>query len=316
MNDLAGGFDTSKPYRFSGHETFACRYAWLPKAYRELKADCRAFVDEDRAMVALGLGKNMVRALKFWVEATGVAEPVGRDRTLKVTDFGEAILDDQTGYDPYLEDVRTLWLLHWNVASREKGALFGWRYLLGHWPYPEFTHGEAFRAFKAQSVAMGLEHSDVTLRQHLDVFLHTYHPTRSGAGVEDSLDGPLVDLQLLLPLGTRQVEGGRWETVYGFRREEKPEVGQALFDYCLHDFWTRYAPNDKVLALRAVAMGSASPGQLFKLPEHDVRTRVEASPVSDVDRGFTFQASAIEGQLFRTGPGPSLADVYAEEVIA
>ena len=25
--------------RFSGHESFACRYAWLPKAYRELVAD-------------------------------------------------------------------------------------------------------------------------------------------------------------------------------------------------------------------------------------------------------------------------------------
>jgi hypothetical protein len=26
-------------YRFSGHETFACRYAWLPKAYRAIAAD-------------------------------------------------------------------------------------------------------------------------------------------------------------------------------------------------------------------------------------------------------------------------------------
>jgi hypothetical protein len=54
---------------------------------------------------------------------------------------------------------------------------------------------------------------------------------------------------------------------------------------------------------------------LFKLPEQDVRARVEARPVSGTDRGFNFQPSAIEGQLFFTGAGPSLNDVYAEEVI-
>ena len=63
--------------RFSGHESFACRYAWLPKAYRELRTDPDAFADEDRAMVQLGVGKNMVRSIRFWVEVMGVAEPTG-----------------------------------------------------------------------------------------------------------------------------------------------------------------------------------------------------------------------------------------------
>ena len=52
-------------YRFSGHESFACRYAWLPKAYRALRNDPLIFSDEPRAMVELGLGKNMVRSLRF-----------------------------------------------------------------------------------------------------------------------------------------------------------------------------------------------------------------------------------------------------------
>ena len=50
--------------RFSGHETFAFRYAWLPKAFRALKRNAGAFADEDGAMVELGLGKNMVRSLR------------------------------------------------------------------------------------------------------------------------------------------------------------------------------------------------------------------------------------------------------------
>ena len=65
-----------RSFRFSGHETFAFRHAWLPKAYRLLKQDPSAFSHEDNAMIELGLGKNMVRALRFWVEAAGVARPV------------------------------------------------------------------------------------------------------------------------------------------------------------------------------------------------------------------------------------------------
>jgi hypothetical protein len=49
-------------YRVSGHESFPCRYTWLPKTVRGLKNNPRLFADEDQAMVDLGLGKNMVRS--------------------------------------------------------------------------------------------------------------------------------------------------------------------------------------------------------------------------------------------------------------
>jgi Protein of unknown function (DUF4007) len=138
--------------RFSGHETFACRYAWLPKAYRAIKADAAVFVDEQAAMVDLGIGKNMVRSLRFWVEATGLAEPANRE--LRLTDFAHAIFGSK-GFDPYLEDIRTLWLLHWKLSSRRKGGLFAWRFLLNHWPYPELTRSEALSAFARESAKLG-----------------------------------------------------------------------------------------------------------------------------------------------------------------
>jgi epsilon-lactone hydrolase len=53
--------------KFSGHETFACRYAWLPKALQAVESNPRIFSDEDQAMVELGVGKNMVRSIRFWV---------------------------------------------------------------------------------------------------------------------------------------------------------------------------------------------------------------------------------------------------------
>ena len=63
--------------RYSGHEWFPCRYAWLPKAVRALADDPGALRDTEGAVERLGIGKNMVRALVFWATAMGVIESSG-----------------------------------------------------------------------------------------------------------------------------------------------------------------------------------------------------------------------------------------------
>src|SRR5438067_787440 len=102
-------------YRFSGHETFPCRYTWLPKAVQSLAQDPALFRNEDQAMVRLGVGKNMVRAIRFWADAAGVSASLP-DGALAVSRFGADLLGER-GCDPFLEDVRTLWLIHWKIAT-------------------------------------------------------------------------------------------------------------------------------------------------------------------------------------------------------
>lgn len=299
-------------YRFSGHESFACRYAWLPKAYRSLTLDPAIFREETSAMVEMGLGKNMVRSLRFWVEATGMATSASQG--LIPTPLAHQIFA-KNGLDPFLEDRQTLWLIHWNLCSRDTEMLFAWDFLLSSWPYPELTRTEALIAFQRESERLGFEHSVVTLAQHLDVFLNTYLGSRSAkSALEDSLDGPLVELQLLQPIGERKVDGGRFEAVYAFRREQKPEISQALFDYCVTDFWTRFHPDEKTLTLHDIAMAPRSPGQVFKLPEDDVRARLESRKHS-YKPPYSFQPSAVQGLLFRTDDAVSLEQIFDQELI-
>ena len=301
--------------RFSGHETFACRYAWLPKAYRALQSNPAQFSDEDGAMVELGLGKNMVRSLRFWVENAGLAVP-DSPRSLRLTDFAHAVFGPD-GCDPYLEDIRTLWLIHWNLASRADGALFAWRYLLNQWPYPEFTRSEALAAFARESKRLGYSHSTITLTQHLEAFLHSYHPMRSKTGaVEDRLDGPLVQLDLLQTVGEKRGDSGRWEAVYAFRREPKLEITAELFEYCLADFWARFRPNEETLTLREITLGVCSPGQILKLVEDDVRARLEAYAGSRSARSFVYQPSAVQALLSKgeRTPAPTLGAIYGREL--
>lgn len=288
--------------RFSGHESFACRYAWLPKAYRALCSDATLLADEERAMVELGVGKNMVRSIRFWVQVTNVAAAQRDTRSLEPTPFGHALLADD-GLDPFLEDVRTLWLLHWHLSTHAHDPVFAWRFLISSWPLAELTRSAAMDAFRRESEKAGFSHSDVTLGQHLDVFLRTYLESKTAALLDDSLDGPLVELRLLEQVGEqRSGEAGGHEAVYTFRREPKPEITRQVFEYCLFDFWQQWHPTEATLTFRDVAVAPCSVGQVFKLPEDDIRERLENYAMRDPRAPFVYAPSAVHELVIR---GPS-----------
>lgn len=78
-----------------------CRYAWLPKAFAAIDANHDAFADEETAMIRLGVGKNMVRAIRFWMLEMSVAQkPAGGG--YEPSDFAKAIFSRKKGMDPFL----------------------------------------------------------------------------------------------------------------------------------------------------------------------------------------------------------------------
>jgi hypothetical protein len=306
---------TAPNFQFSGHETFPCRYAWLPKAVEGLQSNPAFLAAEDDAMVQLGVGKNMVRAIRFWVKATGMARPAGVGR-MEVTDVGRRVFGGK-GHDRYLEDIQTLWLIHWMIGANDQEPLFAWHFLLNCWHRPDFTRTEALRAFEAEAGRLGRRLSAVTLEHHFSTFLHTYLPTRGAkvAVLEDNLDCPLVELRFILQVGDRTLEtSGRRESIYAFRADDKPEIAPALFVYCLNDFWDRRHGNEQTLTFRQVAVGEGSPGQVFRLPEASIQERLEA--IETASNGvFAYQESSAMRQLLRprrVSPTELLERVYRE----
>jgi len=287
--------------RFSGHETFACRYAWLPKALHAIEANPGIFLDEDSAMVELGVGKNMVRSIRFWVEATGMAEPA-KGRGLEATTMGRRIFIK--GLDPYMEDIQTLWLIHWNLSTHVQNPLFAWEFLFSRWQEPEFTESSALKALAREAQSQSRQLSPVTLQQHLQVFVHSYVPTRGRKGdiAEDNLDCPLTELEMFIRVGEREMASGqqRREPVYAFRREDKPNINPVLFAYCVNDYWQKMFPNEKTLSVRSLATGVGSPGQVFKIPEDAIYARLHDLSVV-TDGLLTYSESAALPQVHRAG---------------
>ncbi len=95
---------------FSGHDTFYCRHYWLKKGYDHIASN-RSF--GDKSVIQLGVGKNMVSSIRFWARCFGIL-----DEDDKISPVAQQLLSDD-GFDPYLEDRATLWLLHYFLVSRQ-----------------------------------------------------------------------------------------------------------------------------------------------------------------------------------------------------
>lgn len=103
-------------YSFSGHETFYCKSLWLKKGYDFLK-EGNSFNDGD-AVVKLGVGKNMVSSIRFWLKAFGLTE---NDQP---TELANLLFDTEYGCDSFIEDTNTLWLLHYNIVHTGIASLY------------------------------------------------------------------------------------------------------------------------------------------------------------------------------------------------
>ena len=307
----------STRYSFSGHQTFPFRYAWLPKGIAAVQADPEVFAQPD-ALVRLGVGKNMVASIRFWCEALGLIEMHGRRGAL--TPLAEFIFDSASssaarkraapdacaGADPYLEDPGTLWLLHWQLASRPYPAST-WHLAFTRWGESVFTRDELARwLLRCAHEARATRSSLPSIKRDVDVFLRTYLPARDDRRrpLEDSFDCPLAELGLLSRAGA-----GR----FAFERGPRPSLPDDVLAFALADYWHHNSPGGEVLALERVLFDPGSPGAAFKLRDRDLVEILERMPPS---RGFQYDETAGQRMVIRKEERNSLellTDYYGIE---
>lgn len=93
--------------KFRAHETFFIRKGWLSKGMKYVHARNDVFISrEENPMDVLGIGSNMVKSLRYWLQAVGLTEePSSGKRVQRFTQLGEAVYK----YDRYIEELGTLY---------------------------------------------------------------------------------------------------------------------------------------------------------------------------------------------------------------
>lgn len=275
-----------------GHETFVFRDAWLKKGVDAATRQPTIFTD-DEALVVLGVGKNMVRSIRHWCLATGTLNEITTDRKsrgLRPTAFGATLLGD-AGWDPYLEDPGTLWLLHWQLATNMVRGLV-WHLVFSAFYEPEFGKKQMATFVGKRLEQMGVVTTQGTIEREIDCCVRTYSPAIRGVSTiagDESFDCPLTDLGLLRFLPD--------DNIYRFSVGPKPTLATPIFGYALLAFLAQVAPTRRTVAIDECVYHEGSPGQIFKLDENSVVEYLEALSAL-TDGRLRFQETAGLRQIY------------------
>ncbi|MEN6643981.1 MAG: DUF4007 family protein [Armatimonadia bacterium] len=301
-------------YRFSGHQTFAFRYGWLEKGVRGVEQRATIFSDED-ALVHLGVGKNMVQSIRHWCTVTQLIEPVpgaprGKAQPLQPTPMARLLLLPE-GWDPFLEDDASLWLIHWMLVSNPS-VCTTWQLLFCHYHRPDFTRREAVDHLASVAEKGALKVARSSLSRDFDCFLRTYAAPRAEIGEalpEESFDCPLLSLRLIQP----SADGD----LYAFGIGPKPSLPAPVFAFALDQHFSRTRETQSTLGIQQCLYGKGSPGQAFKLDENSLIEYVEeleeltdgavsvdeTAGLKQIYRRREFDALALLDRYFGAGNG-------------
>lgn len=186
--------------KFRAHDTFFIRKGWLSKGMKYVMLKPDVFVDkEDNPMDVLGIGSNMVKALRYWLQVVGLTkEPTSGKRLQTFTKMGKLIYEK----DRFFEEIGTLQLLQYKLATNKDEAT-AWYYFFNEFNMSEFSRDDFVGSLQSY-ISLNEDRSEVAIRSLNDDFaciMNTYVPrfkaNSKRVSPENNIDCPLGELGLV-----------------------------------------------------------------------------------------------------------------------
>jgi hypothetical protein len=248
--------DKITKYSFSGHANFHCRILWLKKAYDFLDQGNK--FNNTEAFLKLGVGSSMIASIKFWCISFGII-----DKNENISQLGKFLFSDD-GVDPFLEDINSLWLLHFHLIYENKASIYS----------IFFNHiKKGDREYSCEKIKKELNcfvsknkqkiPSDIVLENDIQVFKRTYLQTTKSENIEDDFIGLLHDLNLFKtnPRNKIIVES-----------LDRNSISEEVFFYAI---LTRFKGR-KSISVEEIFLGENSPGFTFCMSENAVLSKLKA----------------------------------------
>lgn len=279
-------------YTFSGHESFQCRHLWLKKGYDFINAGC-SFSDAN-AVVELGVGKNMVASIKFWMKAFGLM-----DNAETLTLLAHKLFADE-GWDPYLEDEASLWLLHYQLVKKNFASSC---FLI----FNEFRRERAefvkdnYLSFINRKVEGNFQVNIKTVNQDFDVFIKMYSRTiEQVKDREDTFSGLLTELDLIKSYGKGK------DHHYIIENTERNELPDEIVYFSIVEN-EQYGLS---ISLNSIEFDHNSPGTVYALSRTGLLNKIENITSKYPEVVFNDHAGVKELQ-FKSKPEPlSILEAY------
>ena len=183
--------------KFRAHDTFAIRKGWLHKGMKHILKNPRLFVDKNiNPMDELGIGSNMVKALRYWLQAFGLTVETGTTtKKQEFTVLGKLIWDN----DLFMEEDGTYCILHYLLASNFEQAT-AWHYFFNIYNMNEITKESFINDIKSYISIQDPDYqvSERLLEDDFDCIIKTYYRSiDSNSNPESNIESPLTELGLI-----------------------------------------------------------------------------------------------------------------------
>lgn len=293
---------------FARHETFHPRYGWLLKAVTGTAKDPELFTRPD-ATVELGVGKNMVEAIRYWGQAFKLVSEAPNPKRPRLpwlvpSELGRAMFSEG-GWDPYLEAPGTLWVLHWWLLSPKTKAPVWWL-AFNSFNAIQFTEAALTRfvlnAIEQTSGWTGVIESSV--KKDVDCLVRMYSHRKAESRTDDLIDCPFRELGLVEPVA------GESRT-YRFVIGPKAGVPDQVVAYVALDFMTR-VESASTISIARLAQDVGSPGRVFKMTEAAIFESLTRFAATD-SRVRLAEPAGLKQLLVSRDAGQDLASVILQE---
>lgn len=296
--------------RFSGHESFQCRNLWLKKGFDFVTNpdESRTDFNHDLAVLDLGVGKNMVSSIRFWLKAFDMVD----DEKEQPTQLAEYLFSD-SGRDPYLEDLGTLWLLHYKLIKKSEASIYHLVFNRFRKQRIEFTKEHLFNFLVNECERLDENHSPNSIEKDVGVFLKSYvtpEQEKKRDKIEDRYSSLLIDLNLVKKFKNYGTQESEWHKIESSNREMLPI--EIFFYVILDNFETTNttANNRKSISFHKLLNDDNSPGNIFALTPDALVTKINQLVQKYYGVVYTDDAGVRELQLTTEFDKDEILDQY------
>ena len=248
-------------YTFSGHDTFICKHFWLKKGYDFVNTENK-FTGES-AVVSLGVGKNMVSAIRYWLKAFGLTDE--NDKRRKIADY----LFGENGKDSFVEDIGTIWLLHYLLVKTGKASLYSlfFNEFIRKRRIESFTKPQLHDFLKLKCEQENTIYNENTINRDITTFLNNYiRSNKEKSNIEDNFVGLLVELDLVKKIAYKD------DDAYEIIIDNKEDLPYEIVLFSILDQIESYGNS---ISFNLLLNADNAPGRIFVLSAEGLYEKIE-----------------------------------------
>lgn len=250
--------------KFGGHQSFHLRDQWLSKGIYWTEESPQTLWNNkpEDAMRKIGVGKNMVDSIKYWLKASHLIASHQEGFTL--TEIAKKIQEK----DPYFELDGTLFLIHYLIATNKTEATT-WHWFFNHFSADEFEKESLENAFSAYvSIQSHKKITDKTLDKDLTCLLKMYQAIKWTGKKNPETENPS-------PFTKYAWIEKKGETFFRNKLNSN-DFNIHMFSYILYLFWKNELECPESIKLEDLCLKENSPGRIFHFSQEEMSDLIDS----------------------------------------